>query len=77
METTAPKKLTAKGLKMIPGTINRGTKLIRTVPIAIIRFEEINPTPYRTKIFKLLLGVFEIPKLQKKKIALSSHGITV
>jgi len=45
MDTAAPKKLTAKGLKIIPGTINRGTKLIRMVPNAIIRFEEINPNP--------------------------------
>ena len=37
----------------------------------------INPNPYKTNIKRLLLVVCDIPKDQKKKIALSSQGINV
>ena len=54
-----------------------GIRLIMTVPIAIIKLDDINPKPYNIKIKRLLFGVFDIPKDQKKNIALSSHGIKV
>ena len=73
----APKKLTVKGSEINSGIINLGTKLMSTVPNAIIIFEVINPTPYKIRIKKLLLGLFAIPKDQKKKIALSSQGMSV
>lgn len=57
--------------------MNLGTKLIRTVPKAIMRFEDINPIPYKIRIKRLFFGFFAIPKDQKKKIALSSQGISV
>ncbi|MFX1420618.1 MAG: hypothetical protein ACFE9N_17105 [Promethearchaeota archaeon] len=47
------------------------------VIIAIIKLEDINPKPYNIKIKRLLFGVFDMPKDQKKNIALSSHGINV
>jgi hypothetical protein len=44
---------------------------------ANIKLEDIKPNPYNINIKRLRLGVFDIPKDQKKKIALSSHGINV
>ena len=54
-----------------------GIKLIEIIPSAIIKFELIKPIPYRINVKRLLVGVFEIPNDQKKKIALSSQGIAV
>ena len=44
---------------------------------AMIIFAQINPKPYSVKMKMLLVGFLAIPKDQKKKIALSSHGIAV
>jgi hypothetical protein len=54
-----------------------GIRVIKIVIIAIIKLEDIKPNPYKININILLLGVFDIPNDQKKKIALSSHGIKV
>ena len=50
---------------------------MRTIPIAIIKLDDINPNPYTIKMKKLFFAVFEIPNDQKKNMALSSHGIKV
>ena len=77
IELTAPKKLIVNVSRVIPGSKTRGMKLIRIVPEAIIKLEDIRPNPYNIKINTLLFGVLEIPNDQKKKIALSSQGIKV
>ena len=78
MEVTAPKKLIEYGFSGIMlGKKTCGIKLIITVIIAIVKLDDISPNPYKTNINTLLLGVFDIPKDQKKKIALSSQGINV
>ncbi len=65
------------GSGIISGSKICGIKLIRIVPVAIIKFAHINPNPYKIKVKRLLAGVFEIPNDQKKKMALSSHGSAV
>ncbi|MHA1886302.1 MAG: hypothetical protein ACXAAI_09440 [Promethearchaeota archaeon] len=43
----------------------------------MIKLEDINPNPYTISMKILLFGVLEIPKDQKKNIALSSQGMAV
>lgn len=77
IDVKAPKKFIIKRSGINPGIISRGTKLTKMVPEAIIKFEVINPIPYKIKISILFFGFFAIPNDQKKKIALSSHGMAV
>jgi len=73
IDDNAPKKLIVLELGMGNPKKN-GTTVIKIRPPAIIKFADINPNPYNAKIRKLFFGVFEIPKDQKRKIALSSQG---
>jgi hypothetical protein len=50
---------------------------MKTEIIAINILADIKPKPYRTKMKRLLLISFDIPKDQKKKMDLSSHGKAV
>jgi len=77
IEVKAPKKLITYGSGVKAGKTNLGTCVINTVIDAIIMLALINPNPYSTNINMLFLGVLAIPKDQKKKMALSSHGIAV
>ncbi len=45
MEVTAPKKFIVKVSGTINGKKNWGIKLMITTPIAINKFEDINPNP--------------------------------
>ena len=77
IDVKAPKKLIINLFGINPGNTILGTKLTKIVPDAIIKFEVINPTPYKTKISTLFFGFLAIPNDQKKNIALSSHGMAV
>ena len=77
IEVKAPKKLITYGSGVKAGKTNLGTCVINTVIDAIIMLALINPNPYSTNINMLFLGVLAIPKDQKKKMAISSHGIAV